>query len=67
MGASYDRVKCPLDPFAVITANGQRGQEFDCMVADVARNLREHFVFIEQRNHDQSAEQSAARGLEKIP
>ena len=35
------------------------------MVA-VARNLREQFVVVEQRDDDQLAEQPAARGFQQI-
>ena len=57
-----DVVERSLDQMAVLIRDGQRGQQLDRMVA-VARDLREQFVIIEQRDDDQLAEQSAARGF----
>ena len=66
MCAGNDGVERPLDPFAIFFRDGQRGQELDCVIP-VSRNLRKQLVIIEQRNYDQLAEQSAARGFQEIP
>ena len=60
-----DGVERLFDPRAVFFGNGQRGQQLDRMIA-VSRNLREQFVVVEQRNHDQLAKQAAARGFQEI-
>ena len=54
-----------LDPCAVLVRDGQRGQELDRMIA-VSRNLGEQLVIVEQRDHDQLAEQSAACGFQQF-
>ena len=61
-----DVVERSFDQMAVLIRDGQRGQQLNRMVA-VARDLREQFVIIEQRDDDQLAEQSAARGFQQIP
>ena len=51
-----DGVERLFDPRAVFFGDGQRGQQLDRMIA-VSRNLREQFVVVEQRDHDQLAKQ----------
>ena len=61
-----DVVERLFDPRAVFVGDGQRRQQLDRMIA-VPGDLREQFVVVEQRNHDQLAEQSATRGFQQIP
>ena len=61
-----DVVERSFDQMAVLIPDGQRRQQLDRMIA-VSGDLREHFVVVKQRNHDQLAEQSAACGFQQIP